>query len=255
MKILMSVTSLLVTLLTLEMAIIIHEYGHYTEYKKRNIEVEEFLIGYGPQLFSFQINDLTVKIKLFIIGGILFISEENQIVFEKQTTMWEKTNIYFGAIRNNLIAAYVASLLLQMFTALKKKNPLKTTRRKIIKKPLKLMALSAFLVWKSIFWRKKDFYDKRLRFVPTKVSSPRPVQKFILWNYCFAFFNLIPLIPLDGGRFLIYILPHITEFTTQTIEHIENVLAVIFVAVFIRSLLGARLMIKIGKEKKQKQNP
>ncbi|MDA2921941.1 hypothetical protein MYX07_01605 [Patescibacteria group bacterium AH-259-L07] len=169
--------------------------------------------------------------------------------------MWEKTAIYLGAIRNNLIVAYVASLLVQIFTILKQKMPLKTARRKIIRKPLKLMALSAFLVWKSIFWRKKDFYDKRLRFAPTKVSSPLPVQRFILWNYCFAFFNLIPLIPLDGGKFLLSIFSHVLEFAPQTIEYIEYALAVIVIAILVRSALGAKLMIEIGKRKQsQKQN-
>ena len=235
---------ILVVLLTFQMVIVIHEYGHYTELKKRNIEVKEFWIGYGLQIFSFQKDNLLIKLKLFPIGGRLVHSDESLIALE-ELPLWEKIIIYLGGVRNNFIAALVTALLFQVFIV-KKRKILPIT---IITEPLKLMAESAFLIWKSIFWREKDLYDER--FVPSpedKIRS-RPIQKFVFLNYAFAFFNLLPLLPLDGGKILISAIPELFILAPETVKTIENVLFLIFALILVRSGFAVKRALEIDKRR------
>ena len=53
-----------------------HELGHFTLAKKNGIDVEEFAIGMGPNLFAKKYKGTKYCIKLLPIGGLCMMGED-----------------------------------------------------------------------------------------------------------------------------------------------------------------------------------
>ncbi len=61
---------LILTLVILSLVVLVHEYGHYVVMRRNGIEVEEFTIGFGPTLFQRQLKSGTwFRIKPILLGG------------------------------------------------------------------------------------------------------------------------------------------------------------------------------------------
>ena len=68
MKRIKTLLRVLLSLLMLESALVIHEYGHLREFYKRGVPVKEFSLGIGPRLYQYQTDSLlTVSFRLIPI--------------------------------------------------------------------------------------------------------------------------------------------------------------------------------------------
>ena len=61
--------SILVYILILSLLIIVHEFGHFIAARRAGVRVEEFSLGFGPQLFAKKIGDTKYSLSLIPLGG------------------------------------------------------------------------------------------------------------------------------------------------------------------------------------------
>lgn len=76
----LGVTTLSKTLITfilvLGVLIFVHEFGHYIVAKWTGVRVEEFALGFGPKLFSFQKGETLYSLRGFPLGGFCKMTGE-----------------------------------------------------------------------------------------------------------------------------------------------------------------------------------
>lgn len=97
--------------------IIFHEFGHFIFAKISGIEVYEFSIGFGPELFKYETLETVYKICLFPIGGYVKLAgmEENDAElengFRKKPMLAKLSVILAGSVMNVVLAVLVLSSL------------------------------------------------------------------------------------------------------------------------------------------------
>ena len=67
------ISSLFGAILIFGIVVFIHELGHYLAAKKCGVGVEEFAVGFGKCLFSFQSKETLWKINMIPLGGYVLI--------------------------------------------------------------------------------------------------------------------------------------------------------------------------------------
>ena len=60
---------MLIFILILSLLIIVHEFGHFIAARRAGVRVEDFSLGFGPQLFAKQVGDTKYSLSLFPLGG------------------------------------------------------------------------------------------------------------------------------------------------------------------------------------------
>ena len=63
------VITTLVFILILSLLIIVHEFGHFIAARRAGVRVEEFSLGFGPQLFARKVGDTKYSLSLIPLGG------------------------------------------------------------------------------------------------------------------------------------------------------------------------------------------
>jgi len=61
--------SILIFIFILSLLIIVHEFGHFIAARRAGVRVEEFSLGFGPQLFARKIGDTKYSLSLIPLGG------------------------------------------------------------------------------------------------------------------------------------------------------------------------------------------
>ena len=69
MQVLTVILLILIGVLLFGFVIFFHELGHFLLAKASGIRVNEFALGMGPKLFSFQKGETQYALRLFPIGG------------------------------------------------------------------------------------------------------------------------------------------------------------------------------------------
>ena len=72
-------TSLISFILIISFLIFIHELGHLLAAKWANVKVEDFSIGFGPKLFSFNIGETRYSLSLLPLGGYVKMQGEDTL--------------------------------------------------------------------------------------------------------------------------------------------------------------------------------
>ena len=70
-------TSLISFILIISFLIFIHELGHLLAAKWANVKVEDFSIGFGPKIFSFDIGETKYSLSLLPLGGYVKMQGED----------------------------------------------------------------------------------------------------------------------------------------------------------------------------------
>ncbi len=189
---------IIIFLLALEIVFFIHEYGHFSEFKKRNIPIEEFSLGIGPIIYQTKINKVKFSFRLIPLAAYVMPTSEGYEIIKEQTSSWDKIIIYSAGVRNNLISAIIMVWLLQL-VALKRKI---ISSGKLIKEliylPVNLVMkfLDCFL---AVFIQRLKIKD---RFILSTggFNPPKIIKKIIFLSFILGFLNILPIHPLDGGR-------------------------------------------------------
>ena len=96
--------------------IFIHELGHFLLAKANKIRVDEFSIGMGPRLLSFQKGETRYSLKLFPIGGSCMMGEDDvddmsEGSFNSKSVWARIAVVAAGAIFNFILAFIFATIL------------------------------------------------------------------------------------------------------------------------------------------------
>ena len=73
----MSIWSIITAIIVFGVIVFVHELGHYLAAKWAKIKINEFAIGMGPTLFSFEKKEIKYSLRAFPIGGFLAMEGEN----------------------------------------------------------------------------------------------------------------------------------------------------------------------------------
>ncbi len=96
--------------------IIFHELGHFLVAKACNVQVNEFCIGFGPEIVGFKKGETRYSIKLLWLGGACVMEGEdddstNPRAFNNKKA-WQRLLISVAGPLFNIILAFVASIIL-----------------------------------------------------------------------------------------------------------------------------------------------
>jgi regulator of sigma E protease len=105
------ITTVLIFVVIIGLAITVHELGHFIAAKLSGIRVDEFSLGFGPKIWSKKIGDTEYMVKFFPVGGYVSLLGEEEVVKSKDSFsekgIWEKIFVAVGGIIMNFILAAV----------------------------------------------------------------------------------------------------------------------------------------------------
>lgn len=107
---------IIIAILLFSIIIIFHELGHFLLAKANGIRVNEFCLGLGPTLFSFQKGETKYALNLLPIGGACVMegedtdSEDNR-AFRKKS-VWARISVVAAGPIFNFIMAFIFAFIL-----------------------------------------------------------------------------------------------------------------------------------------------
>ncbi len=119
-------------LVIFSVVVIIHEFGHYIFARKGGITVNEFSLGMGPRLFSFDAAGTKWSVKLLPIGGSCMMEGEDEASDDEgafaNKSVWVRIWTVFGGPLFNFILAFVLSLFVIGSIGVDKSNIVSVTK-------------------------------------------------------------------------------------------------------------------------------
>ena len=108
--------NVLIALFVFCLIIAFHEFGHFLFAKLNGIYVNEFAIGMGPTLFSFQKKETKYSLRLIPIGGFCAMLGEDEDVEDEHSfstkSVWARLSVVLAGPFFNFILAFVFAIIL-----------------------------------------------------------------------------------------------------------------------------------------------
>ncbi len=102
--------SILIFVLILSLLIIVHEFGHFIAARKNGVLVEQFSLGFGPQIFKKKKNGTEYSISLIPLGGYVKMAGDSQTEYKGKPDEYFSKSIgrrfqiiFFGPLLNYLL--------------------------------------------------------------------------------------------------------------------------------------------------------
>lgn len=191
--------------LTIGLLILIHEFGHLCAAKWAKIPVKQFSVGYGSKLWGFTYKETEYRISVFPIGGYVMLEIE---ALEDYFLFSFKSRIMFAFAGPlvNIIAAWAGLLVISLIQN----------------------GFSVSSVFVLPFMQLWEMTIQFIQSIPALFSDPKQLSGVVglvafggkhigvdvlkllslsvLLNINLAFLNLLPIMPLDGGKIVLDIL-------------------------------------------------
>jgi regulator of sigma E protease len=187
--------SYLIVFCTISLIITLHELGHLLAAKRLGIPIARFSIGFGPKLWGFRMGETEYWLSMFLCGGYVMPALENEEAFEKIPL---KSRIIFslGGPVANVLGAFLCLSLMNIVK-------LGFSVNSVIYLPLEQIGNVMMQICTAI---------PLLFSQPEHLSGIVKLLQFsILLNMNLAIFNLIPILPLDGGKIVMGVLRKIYQ--------------------------------------------
>ena len=191
--------------LMIGLLILVHEFGHLCAAKRCGIGVKQFSIGYGPKLWGFTYNGTEYRISVFPFGGYVMLDiDELDGYFD--LSLKSRVFFAFAGPLVNVIFAWFGLLLICTIES-------------------GISFRSIFILPATNLW---NITGQFLHSLPMVLSNPKRLSGIVglvafggkqigtdlmrllslsvLLNINLAFLNLLPLLPLDGGKIVLDIL-------------------------------------------------
>lgn len=108
--------NILIALLVFGAIIFFHEFGHFLFAKLNGIYVNEFAVGMGPTLFSFQKKETKYSLKLIPMGGYCLMMGEEEDVDDEHSfstkSVWARMSVVLAGPVFNFILAFLLAIIL-----------------------------------------------------------------------------------------------------------------------------------------------
>jgi regulator of sigma E protease len=102
--------AIIIFALVLSLLIIVHEFGHFIMAKKNKVRVEQFSLGFGPQIFKKKKGDTEYSVSLLPLGGFVKMSGDNPAEYKGKDdeylskSCWQRFQIiFFGPLLNYIL--------------------------------------------------------------------------------------------------------------------------------------------------------
>lgn len=110
-SVLTTIALILIGVLLFELIIFIHEFGHFITAKKSGIKVNEFSLGMGPKIFSFEKGETKYSLRIFPIGGFCAMEGEDEESPEPRAfnnaKVWKRMIVVIAGAVMNIILGFV----------------------------------------------------------------------------------------------------------------------------------------------------
>lgn len=116
----MSVISIIIAILIFSFIILFHEFGHFIVAKSVGVKVNEFSLGFGPRIVSFEKGETRYSWKLLPLGGSCAMEGEDEEsdddrAFGKKNVWARIAIVAAGPAANFLLALLVSIVLVGVF--------------------------------------------------------------------------------------------------------------------------------------------
>lgn len=202
--------SYLIVFCTLSLIIILHELGHLWVSKRVGIPIARFSVGFGRKLWGFKMGGTEYWFSVFPFGGYVLPALEDEEAFEKIPL---KSRILFslGGPVANILGAFLG---LALMNAMDRGLSLNS----ILFVPLEQIGslmMQIFAVIPMLFTQPENL-SSVVGIVAAGgeqvgLSFVKLLQFFVILNLNLAVFNLLPILPLDGGKILMGVLRKIYQ--------------------------------------------
>lgn len=200
--------------------ILIHETGHFVVAKKLGIVVNEFAIGFGPKIFSKTKDGTNYEIRLIPLGGFVNLEGEEEHSEKEGSFNKAKVNDRFkviiaGALVNILFGIVLIVLIVQVrYMMIINSNLLEA-----LKYSINVAGSIIVEFFKSLFLLFTGNLDINNFTGPIGISQMvSKTSGFVEFAYLLSmvsislgFTNLLPILPLDGGKALLIIIEAIRK--------------------------------------------
>jgi regulator of sigma E protease len=202
--------SYLIVFCTISLIITLHELGHLLAAKRLGIPIARFSIGFGPKLWGFKMGETEYWFSMFPCGGYVMPALENEEAFDKIPL---KSRIIFslaGPVANVLGALLCLSLM----------NIVKLgfSVNSVIYLPVEQIGNMMMQICTAIplLFSQPQHLSGIVGIVAVGgahvgLNFVKLLQFSVLLNMNLAVFNLLPILPLDGGKIVMGVLRKIYQ--------------------------------------------
>ena len=202
--------SYLLVFCTISLIITLHELGHLLAAKRMGIPIARFSVGFGPKLWGFKIGETEYWLSMFPCGGYVLPALEDEDAFEK-IPLRRRVVFNLGGPVANILGAFVC---LSLVNALK----LGFSVDSVIYLPLEQICQMALQIGTAIplLFSQPENLSGIVGIVAAGgayvgLSFVKLLQFSVLLNVNLAVFNLLPILPLDGGKIVMGLLRKIYQ--------------------------------------------
>ncbi len=232
----------------LGLLVIIHESGHYIVAKLCKIRVNEFAIGFGPKIWSKKGKETEYELRLIPLGGFVNLEGEEEESskedsFNKASVAKRIMVVAAGAIFNILFGILVYIFLIFIrYLIVVDANLIEAFKYSI-------MASMELIqnMWMSII----ELFSGNVKLndmvgpigISSMVSQTNGMSQFVyllsIISVSLGVTNLLPIIPLDGGKIVLLLIEWIRkkplnknlELKIQSVGFLALIIFSIFVAI------------------------
>jgi regulator of sigma E protease len=202
--------SYLLVFITLGLIITLHEWGHLVAAKRMGIPIARFSVGFGPKLWGFKMGETEYWLALFPFGGYVMpaLAEENDF---ENLPLRSRVVFSLGGPVANFLGAFLGLAVINCVQ-------FGFSVASVIFLPCEQIGTLVLQIGSLIpaLFSQPEHLSGVVGIVAAGgmqvgLSVVKLLQFFVLLNVNLAVFNLIPILPLDGGKIVMGVLRKIHE--------------------------------------------